>query len=102
MPDEVPDPNGLGNRVQGLPPPRSAGGCTGWNCRGSCPSPQPEFPMAHSFAPASKAADASAGPNQPDLDSDAVRQVRADLAACFRMAARYGFEEGICNHFSAL
>jgi ribulose-5-phosphate 4-epimerase/fuculose-1-phosphate aldolase len=36
------------------------------------------------------------------LDADAVRQARVDLAACFRMAARLGLQEGICNHFSAL
>ncbi|WP_207461114.1 aldolase [Azospirillum sp. SYSU D00513] len=54
--------------------------------------------MAHAFEPARS----SAGPNQPDLDTDAVRQARIDLAACFRMAARHGLEEGICNHFSAL
>ncbi len=34
------------------------------------------------------------------LDADAVRQARVDLAACFRMAARLGLHEGICNHFS--
>ena len=37
-----------------------------------------------------------------DVDRDALRQARVDLAACFRMAARHGLEEGICNHFSAL
>ena len=37
-----------------------------------------------------------------DVDRDALRQARVDLAACFRMAARCGLEEGICNHFSAL
>lgn len=37
-----------------------------------------------------------------DLDREALRQARIDLAACFRMAARYGLEEGICNHFSAM
>ena len=37
-----------------------------------------------------------------DLDAAAVRQARIDLAACFRMAARLGLQEGICNHFSAL
>ncbi|WP_426957863.1 aldolase [Muricoccus radiodurans] len=37
-----------------------------------------------------------------DLDTDAIRQARVDLAACFRMAARLGLQEGICNHFSAL
>ena len=34
--------------------------------------------------------------------SPALLQARIDLAACFRMAARLGLEEGICNHFSAL
>ena len=37
-----------------------------------------------------------------DLDTAALRQTRIDLAACFRMAARLGLQEGICNHFSAL
>lgn len=58
--------------------------------------------MAHSLKPGTMPAAVSAGPNQPNLDSDAVWETRRDLAACFRMAARYGFEEGICNHFSAL
>ncbi len=35
-----------------------------------------------------------------DLDQPAVREARVDLAACFRMAARLGLSEGICNHFS--
>ncbi len=35
-----------------------------------------------------------------DLDADAVLEARRDLAACFRMAARLGMHEGICNHFS--
>lgn len=35
-----------------------------------------------------------------ELDGDAVQQARIDLAACFRMAARLGMHEGICNHFS--
>ena len=43
-----------------------------------------------------------AGSNAPDLDSAAVREARVDLAACFRMAARLGMQEGICNHFSAV
>lgn len=42
------------------------------------------------------------GANQPDLDSEIVWQARVDLTACFRMAARFGLEEGICNHFSAV
>lgn len=36
------------------------------------------------------------------LDTPEIREARADLAACLRMAARLGLEEGICNHFSAL
>ena len=32
----------------------------------------------------------------------ALQQARIDLTACFRMAARLGLEEGICNHFSAM
>ena len=57
--------------------------------------------MAHSFVPSAQPS-GPAGPNQPDLNADAVWQARVDLAACFRMAARYGLEEGICNHFSAI
>ncbi|MBW9091522.1 aldolase [Rhizobium wenxiniae] len=36
------------------------------------------------------------------LDSEEIWQARMDLAACLRMAARLGLEEGICNHFSAV
>ena len=36
------------------------------------------------------------------LESDAVSGARVELAACFQLAAQYGFEEGICNHFSAV
>jgi len=39
---------------------------------------------------------------QSELDDPALRQARIDLAACFRMAARMGMHEGICNHFSAV
>ncbi|MFM7778550.1 MAG: hypothetical protein ACKPB8_07295, partial [Alphaproteobacteria bacterium] len=35
-----------------------------------------------------------------ELDAQAVRAARVDLAACFRMAARLGMHEGICSHFS--
>ena len=43
------------------------------------------------------------GPRDFDgIDQGALWRTRVDLAACFRMAARYGLEEGICNHFSAL
>jgi ribulose-5-phosphate 4-epimerase/fuculose-1-phosphate aldolase len=34
--------------------------------------------------------------------SAAVAQARVELAACFQLAAQRGFEEGVCNHFSAL
>ncbi len=37
-----------------------------------------------------------------ELDGAAAWQARVDLAACFRMAARLGLQEGICNHFSAM
>ncbi|SDG51781.1 aldolase [Alloyangia pacifica] len=37
-----------------------------------------------------------------DLGTDAIQLARVDLAATLRMAARYGLEEGICNHFSAV
>lgn len=40
--------------------------------------------------------------NAPNLDGPEVRQARIDLAACFRMAARLGMHEGICNHFSVV
>jgi ribulose-5-phosphate 4-epimerase/fuculose-1-phosphate aldolase len=36
------------------------------------------------------------------LDTDEIWQARVDLAACLRMAARLGLEEGICNHFSSV
>jgi len=59
--------------------------------------------MAHTLRPAATAAAPASGrPNRPPLDGDVVRQARIDLAACFRMAARLGLHEGICNHFSAM
>jgi Class II Aldolase and Adducin N-terminal domain len=60
--------------------------------------------MAHSLAHSNEAmaGQKSPGGNQPSLDSQIVWQARIGLAACFRMAARNGVEEGICNHFSAL
>ncbi|MCR5942676.1 aldolase [Ochrobactrum sp. XJ1] len=36
------------------------------------------------------------------LDSEEIREARLDLAASFRMAAKLGLQEGICNHFSAV
>jgi ribulose-5-phosphate 4-epimerase/fuculose-1-phosphate aldolase len=40
--------------------------------------------------------------NAPKLDTAEIRAARRELAACFRMAARLGMHEGICNHFSAV
>lgn len=37
-----------------------------------------------------------------ELDTPAIREARIELAACFRMAARLGLQEGICNHLSAV
>lgn len=56
----------------------------------------------HSDAPPAAKPDETGRTNRPDLATDAIRAAKADLAACFRMAARNGFEEGICNHFSAV
>ena len=58
--------------------------------------------MAHSLPDNTLSPVTASRPNRPDLSSDAIRAAREDLAACFRMAARNGFEEGICNHFSAV
>jgi ribulose-5-phosphate 4-epimerase/fuculose-1-phosphate aldolase len=33
---------------------------------------------------------------------DAQRQARVDLAAALRLAALFGFEEGVCNHFTVM
>jgi len=54
--------------------------------------------MAHEL----KTASAPAILRNHDLDQDQVQKARIDLAACFRMAARLGLQEGICNHFSAM
>ncbi len=54
--------------------------------------------MAHEFTTRAHPGANSLG----DVDAAVLRQARIDLAACFRMAARLGLEEGICNHFSAL
>lgn len=36
------------------------------------------------------------------LDTAEIIEARRDLAASFRMAAKLGLQEGICNHFSAV
>lgn len=53
--------------------------------------------MAHPLPPSGPAVLQHAA-----LDAPAVWQARVDLAACFRMAARLGLHEGICNHLSAM
>ncbi|ANF57367.1 aldolase [Halotalea alkalilenta] len=53
--------------------------------------------MAHAFTPAT----VDHSPRQA-LDAPEILKARIDLAACFRMAAHLGLEEGICNHFSAV
>jgi ribulose-5-phosphate 4-epimerase/fuculose-1-phosphate aldolase len=52
--------------------------------------------MAHAFDLAAK----NHNSGRTGLDAPAIHQARIDLAACFRMAARLGMGEGICNHFS--
>ena len=39
--------------------------------------------------------------HETDYASPAVATLRADLALALRAAARHGFAEGVCNHFSA-
>ncbi len=56
--------------------------------------------MAHALS--KSAVPATAKIESGSCDAENVRQTRIDLAACFRMAARLGLEEGICNHFSAM
>ena len=34
------------------------------------------------------------------MESEEIRRMRVELAAAFRWAARLGFHEGVCNHFS--
>lgn len=41
-----------------------------------------------------------AASTKPPPVMDSVAAARIDLAAALRLAARYGFHEGICNHFS--
>ena len=58
--------------------------------------------MAHALETGTTIGSSAQGGNQPKLDTDVIWQARVDLAAAFRMAARSGLEEGICNHFSAM
>jgi ribulose-5-phosphate 4-epimerase/fuculose-1-phosphate aldolase len=54
--------------------------------------------MAHTFLSGRTAS----SPPDARLDADAVIEARIELAACFQLAAQKGFEEGVCNHFSAV
>ena len=38
----------------------------------------------------------------PSLAADPVRQARIDLAAAYRLAVRFGYHEGICNHLTLM
>lgn len=59
--------------------------------------------MAHSLASKPQlTTPATSRSNAPGFDSPEVRQAGVDLAACFRLAARPGRQEDICNHFSAM
>ena len=62
------------------------------------PEPEGETDMAHALG----APGAPALLRNSDLDAAEVLEARRDLAACFRMAARLGLHEGICNHFSLM
>ena len=54
--------------------------------------------MGHEFSAGAASAPITLG----NVDRTALREARIDLAASLRMAARFGLEEGICNHFSAM
>ncbi len=58
--------------------------------------------MAHELRPTTASVTATVTATLGNVNREALRQTRIDLAACFRMAARLGLEEGICNHFSAV
>src|ERR1700744_6415537 len=57
-----------------------------------------ELTMAHELADPS----ASTLLRNAPLDDAAIEEARVELAACFRMAAQLGLNEGICNHLSAV
>lgn len=58
--------------------------------------------MSEASASAASEASATTTLDHRSLDSEAIREARRDLAACFRMAAALGMGEGICNHFSVM
>jgi ribulose-5-phosphate 4-epimerase/fuculose-1-phosphate aldolase len=48
------------------------------------------------------AVNASLKPLSSDANANAERSARVDLAACYRLAAHFGLNEGIDNHFTLL
>ena len=111
--ERCPDRQGACNQEGSGPDPareaaenRRADGDDGWSLENVPPrrpsNPNGDDAMAHALSSGTTGPGAGQGTNQPDLDRPEIREARADLAACFRMAARHGLEEGICNHFSAL
>jgi ribulose-5-phosphate 4-epimerase/fuculose-1-phosphate aldolase len=42
------------------------------------------------------------GQGSDSLSAQAEKQARIDLAACYRLAARFGYNEGIDNHFTMM
>jgi hypothetical protein len=56
--------------------------------------------MAHGLTSVPASARTKIAPDE--LDTAAIREARIDLAACFRMAAKLGMHEGVCNHLSAV
>jgi ribulose-5-phosphate 4-epimerase/fuculose-1-phosphate aldolase len=58
----------------------------------------PHSGVPHSNAPHSNAPHS----NAPHSNAGETQQARIDLAAIFRMAARLGMHEGVCNHFTVM
>ncbi|VVE21886.1 aldolase [Pandoraea anhela] len=56
--------------------------------------------MAYSLKPKNPGLRAQV--TEQEINNPEVWQARVDLAACFRMAAKLGMQEGICNHLSAV
>ncbi|KXV15357.1 hypothetical protein CR51_03345 [Caballeronia megalochromosomata] len=54
--------------------------------------------MAHTLSNAAR----RVAPAPLQLDAPEIAEARRQLAACFQLAAWHGFEEGVCNHFSAM
>ncbi|SPB13684.1 aldolase [Caballeronia novacaledonica] len=54
--------------------------------------------MAHTLSSAAQ----RVRPDSVRLDAPEIADARRQLAACLQLAALHGFEEGVCNHFSAM